>query len=57
MNEIVRPIMRPADIRRAVAEWVAQGFAVEVLPDGTLKVSPHDGISAADAFDLVDMRR
>ena len=33
-------IMRPSDIRRAVSEWVAQGFAVTVQPDGTITINP-----------------
>ena len=33
-------IMRPSDIRRAVSEWVAQGFAVTVQPDGTITITP-----------------
>lgn len=52
-----RPIMRPADIRRAVSEWAAQGFAVRVHPDGTITVTPPAPSPAVDEFDIVDMRR
>lgn len=52
-----RPIMRAADIRRAVSEWAAQGFAVKVDPDGTITVTPPTPTRLADDFDLVDMRR
>lgn len=52
-----RPIMRPSDIRRAVSEWAAQGFAVKVDPDGSITVTPAVPQRSADDFDLVDMRR
>ena len=51
-----RPVMRPSDIRKAVAEWASQGFAVVVEPDGTIRVTPPVS-GAGDAFDMVDMRR
>lgn len=51
-----RPIMRPSDIRRAVAEWTAAGCAVTVHPDGTIRVVPPNATSP-DPFDLVDMSR
>ena len=37
---VMGQIMRPSDIRRAVSEWVAQGFAVTVQPDGTITITP-----------------
>lgn len=52
-----RPILRPADLRRAVSEWAAQGFAVKVEPDGTITVTPPMHTPPADGFDVVDMRR
>lgn len=50
-------IMRPSDLRRAVAEWAAQGFHVRIDPDGAINVSPASPQQPADDFDLVDMRR
>ncbi|GGO26857.1 hypothetical protein GCM10010991_07920 [Gemmobacter aquaticus] len=50
-------IMRPSDIRRAVSEWVAQGFAVTVQPDGTITITPPTPKPSGDAFDMVDMRK
>ena len=52
-----RAVMRASDIRRAVSEWAAQGFAVKVDPDGTITVTPPGPQRPADDFDLVDMRR
>lgn len=52
-----RPIMRPSDLRRAVAEWVALGCSVEIMPDGKIRVLPAGQPDARDAFDLVDMRK
>ncbi|WP_170167116.1 hypothetical protein [Paracoccus methylarcula] len=37
-----KPLMRPSDIRKAVAEWCAMGLAVKVEPDGTMTVVPKD---------------
>lgn len=54
----MKPIMRPSDIRRAVSEWAAQGFAVTVEPDGRITVQPAAPPgSKPDAFDMVDFRR
>jgi hypothetical protein len=50
-------VMRPSDIRRAVSEWVAQGFAVIVHPDGTIAITPPPQQPTGDAFDMVDMRK
>ena len=50
-------IMRPSDIRRAVSEWVSQGFAVTVQPDGTITINPPPQQPSGDAFDMVDMRK
>ena len=56
MGEL-RPIMRPAELRRAVSEWAAQGFAVTVEPDGTIRVQPPVPVPATDPLDLLDLRR
>jgi len=34
------PIMRPSELRKAVTEWCAQGFAVKVDRDGSITVTP-----------------
>lgn len=47
----------PAALRRAVDEWVARGCAVEIRPDGTLRVEPVKPPADGDPFDMVDMRR
>jgi len=48
----------PADIRRAVAEWAAQGFAVTVdLRAGQIKVLPSADTPDGNPFDQVDMTR
>lgn len=52
-----RPILKPADLRRAVSEWAAQGFSVKVEPNGTITVTPPAHTLPADSFDIVDMRR
>ncbi|MDB6454752.1 hypothetical protein [Falsirhodobacter sp. 20TX0035] len=56
MGEL-RPIMKPADIRRAVSEWAAQGLRVQVKPDGTITVEPAAMPQTGDAFDAVDFTR
>jgi hypothetical protein len=33
-------ILKPADLRKAVAEWGAAGLRVRILPDGTIDVQP-----------------
>ena len=48
--------MLTADVRKAVDEWTALGYAVEIRRDGSLRVEPN-GTALADPFDLVDMRR
>ncbi|WP_166504581.1 hypothetical protein [Thioclava sp. IC9] len=52
-----KPLMRPSDLRRAVAEWVALGCSVEIMPDGKIRVSPAGHPDSRDAFDLVDMKK
>lgn len=52
----MRPVMRPADIRRAVTEWASQGFAVKVDPDGTISVTPPQRHDNSDPFDQLDFR-
>ena len=52
-----KPLMRPSDIRKAVAEWCAMGFAVTVKPDGEMTVTPPEMKPDADAFDLIDLKR
>lgn len=46
-----------AALRRAVDEWLAQGYVVEIHPDGSLRVEPRRNAPAPGAFDLVDFRR
>jgi len=53
----MRPIMKPADIRKAVTEWASKGFRCHVLPDGSIRVEPAGAEQPKDQFDLVDMRR
>ena len=48
--------MLTADVRKAVDEWTALGYAVEIRRDGSLRVEPNM-TGAADPFDLVDMKR
>ena len=50
-------IFKPSELRRAVSDWAAQGFSVEVRPDGTIRVEPPKRGPEPDEFDLVDMRR
>lgn len=52
-----KPLMRPSDIRKAVAEWCAMGLAVKVEPDGTIIVTPPAMKQDADAFDMLDLKR
>ena len=53
-----RPVMRPSDIRQAVSEWAAMGFAVTVdMRAGTISVTPPGPEPKGDLFDQVDMRR
>lgn len=50
------PFRKPAEMRKAVTEWVERGFAVKIAPDGTIDVRPTDGKTAEDA-DLIDWKR
>lgn len=52
-----RPVFKPADLRRAVAEWAAQGFSVRIDPDGSVIVTPPSPQPPQDPFDLVDLKR
>lgn len=52
-----QPIFRPADLRKAVSEWAAQGFVVQIAPDGSLTVTPPQQPEKRDQFDLVDFSR
>jgi hypothetical protein len=56
-QEPPRRVTLTADLRRAVADWLAQGYAVDIRPDGSLRVEPARGKPDADDFDMVDMRR
>ncbi|WP_406735875.1 hypothetical protein [Thioclava sp. GXIMD4215] len=56
MGKHEQSVFRPADLRRAVTEWVAQGFHVRVGADGSIDVKPAEQTSK-DEFDLVDMKR
>lgn len=52
-----RPVMRPSDIRQAVSEWAAMGFAVTLdTRAGVITVTPPGAQQSADPFDQVDMR-
>ncbi|SLN43908.1 hypothetical protein PSM7751_01995 [Pseudooceanicola marinus] len=50
-----RTAMRPADMRRAVSEWVSKGCTVKIGPDGSIEVKPPQ-VTMDDA-DLVDWTR
>lgn len=53
-----RPVMRPSDIRQAVSEWAAMGFAVAVdMRAGVITVTPPAMAGKGDPFDQVDMTR
>lgn len=51
------PVMRPADLRKTVAEWVAQGFSVSIKPSGEIIVTPAAQKPGTDPFDSVDFAR
>lgn len=52
-----RPMWRPADLRKAVTEWAAQGFSVTIEPDGKVHVTPPAPGGDLDDFDQVDFKR
>ncbi|WP_417816566.1 hypothetical protein [Tritonibacter scottomollicae] len=52
-----KPIWRPSELRKAVTEWVSQGFSVKVAADGSVQVNPPSGSNDQDAFDLVDFKQ
>ena len=45
-----------ADVRKAIDEWTALGYAVEIRRDGSLRVEPNKA-ALTDPFDLVEMKR
>lgn len=47
------PIMRPSELRKAVTEWCAQGFAVKVDRDGSITVTPPVAASTVQPVDLI----
>lgn len=53
----MKPIWRASELRKAVTEWVSQGFSVHVSPDGSVQVNPPASTSEQDAFDLVDFKQ
>lgn len=44
----------PAATRRALDDWLARGYAVEIGADGTLRVTPR---APQDDLDLIDFAR
>jgi hypothetical protein len=44
----------PAAVKRAVDDWLARGYAVEIGADGTLRVTPQ---RPQDDLDLVQWGR
>lgn len=50
-------IMRPADLRKAVSDWAAQGFTVSIKPSGEIVVAPPAAKPIDDPFDGVDFAR
>lgn len=56
MND--RPVLKPADLRRAVSQWVAEGCTVRIDPDGTIIVTPPgQRDDEPNQFDLIDFKR
>lgn len=54
---VTKPIWRPADLRKAVTEWAAQGFSVTIDPDGKIHVTPPGPEISVEPIDLVDFKR
>jgi hypothetical protein len=54
---VTKPLWRPADLRKAVTEWAAQGFSVIIEPDGKVHVKPATPGGDLDDFDQVDFKR
>lgn len=52
-----KPLMRPSDLRKAVAEWCAMGLAVKVEPDGTIIVTPPQEKPDTLSAGLIDWRK
>jgi hypothetical protein len=46
----------PAATRRAVDDWLARGYAVEIASDGTLRVTPRKADGGVTQTDLVHWR-
>lgn len=56
MND--RPVLKPADLRRAVSQWVAEGCTVRIDPDGTITVTPPgQRDDEPNQLDLIDFNR
>lgn len=51
-----KPLMRPSDIRKAVAEWCAQGLSVTLKPDGEMKIEPPQEQPDTLSDGLIDWR-
>lgn len=45
-----------AMLARAVSDWLKLGAAVEIAPDGTIKIKPQDA-DKDDNIDLLDFKR
>lgn len=46
----------PRDLIRAVSTWLELGAAVDIMPDGTIKVHPQS-VEKPHHIDLVDFKR
>jgi nicotinamidase-related amidase len=44
----------PVAVKRAVDDWLARGYAVEICADGTLRVTPP---TPQDDLDMIDFTR
>lgn len=51
------PIFRADVLRRMVSEWLAQGCAVVIEPDGKISVTPPTASKRGPDPDLVDWSR
>ena len=51
-------ILKPADLKKMVSEWLAAGYTVDLdLETGKVKIQPTPPATGRDAFDLVDLSR
>lgn len=57
MGEMPRQNLRPADLRRLIADMVAKGCTVDLRPDGSMRIIPATTKPSDDPFDTVDLRR